>query len=339
VYKMMPPLPFRSAIKRSTFRSSLNTWNCNDFLTAANHPIMASTYHALDIQGTDGEPVRIAFQDHPPSSNHASPKATILLIHGFPQTSHQFRHVLPLLAEQGYRCIAPDYRGVGKSSKNHSDFRKTTMAADMIALLDKLAITSPINVIGHDIGGMVAFALASRFPKRVRSVCWGECPLPGTSTYYRDRTEHAVQQFHFIFHSVPDLPEALVAGRERIYISHFLNKITYNLAAFSEADIDFYAAAYAQPGAMRCAFGVYRVFEKDAEENRGVIDALGKCEVPTLILSGEFSRHLEEAKEMALEVTQSEVVEQGVVKGAAHYLAEESPGGFVEAVLPFLAKH
>jgi pimeloyl-ACP methyl ester carboxylesterase len=186
---------------------------------------------------------------------------------------------------------------------------------------------------------MVAFALASRFPERVRSVCWGECPLPGTSTYHRDRTEHAVQQFHFIFHSVPDLPEALVAGRERLYVSHFLNKITYNLAAFSEADIDFYAAACAQPGAMRCAFGVYRAFGKDAEENRGWIGERGKCRVPTMILSGEFSRHLEEAKEMALEVTQNDMVEQGVVKGAAHYLAEESPGAFVEAVLPFLDEH
>jgi pimeloyl-ACP methyl ester carboxylesterase len=170
-------------------------------------------------------------------------------------------------------------------------------------------------------------------------VCWGECPLPGTSAYHRDRTEHAVQQFHFIFHSVPGLPEALVAGRERLYVSHFLNKITYNLDAFSEADIDLYVAAYAQPGAMRCALGVYRAFEKDAEENRGWINAQGRCRVPTMILSGEFSRHLEEAKNMVLEVTQDGVVEQGVVKGAAHYLAEESPGGFVEAVLAFLLKN
>jgi len=90
---------------------------------------------------------------------------------------------------------------------------------------------------------------------------------------------------------------------------------------------------------MRCAFGAYRAFEKDAEENRGWIEARGKCRVPTMILSGEFSRHLEEAHAMALEVTQKEVLQQGIVKGAAHYLAEESPGGFVEAVLPFLIEN
>ena len=298
---------------------------------------MASTYHALDLESNNGEPVRIAFHDHPPlSSTHASPKAPILLLHGFPQTSHQFRHVIPLLAEQGHRCIAPDYRGAGRSSKHHTDFRKTTMASDMVALLDKLDIAAPVHVNGHDIGGMVAFALASRHPERVRSVCWGECPLPGTDVYERDRTQHAVQQFHFIFHAVSDLPEALVAGKERIYVGHFLNKITYNLAAFSEADVDYYAAEYAAPGAMRCAFGLYRAFGKDAEENEGWVEARGGCRVPSMVLSGEFSRHREDAFEMAREVVDGEVVGEGVVEGAAHYLAEENPDGFVEAVLRFL---
>ena len=65
----------------------------------------------------------------------------------------------------------------------------------------------------------------------------------------------------------------------------------------------------------------------------------GKCKVPSMVLSGQKSRHREEAREMALEVTERKAVEEGVVKGAAHYLAEESPGGFVEAVLPFLDAH
>lgn len=180
---------------------------------------MTSLYRAAEIQGLDGETVRIAYLDHPASSTDSSPKAVILLLHGFPQTSHQFRHVLPVLAKEGYRCIAPDYRGAGRSSTSHHDFRKTTMAADMLALLDKLDITEPVHVVGHDIGGMIAFALASRHPQRVKSVCWGECPLPGTSAYRQSRTEDAVQFFNFIFHSVSDLPEALVAGREREYMS------------------------------------------------------------------------------------------------------------------------
>ncbi|KAM0712968.1 hypothetical protein Q7P35_000419 [Cladosporium inversicolor] len=301
---------------------------------------MTSQFLAVEIQSVDGESVRMAYLDHPPSQcsqNSNSPtKPPILLLHGFPQTSHQFRHVLPLLAKIGHRCIAPDYRGAGRSSTSHTDFRKATMAADMLALLDALAITQPVHVLGHDIGGMIAFALASRHPQRVRSVCWGECPLPGTEAYEKSKTDDAVQFFHFIFHAVADLPEALVAGRERVYVSHFLNKITYNLGAFSEADVDFYGEAYAQPGAMRCAFGVYRAFERDAEDNREWLGREGKCRTPSLVLSGEKSRHREEARGMALEVTEGEVLEEGVVGGAAHYLAEESPEGFVGAVMPFL---
>jgi pimeloyl-ACP methyl ester carboxylesterase len=300
---------------------------------------MTSHYHAINIQSLEKEPVRIAYLDQPSSLPKSPPKPPILLLHGFPQTSRQFRHVLPLLAKAGYRCIAPDYRGAGRSSTSHTDFRKTTMAADMLALLDALDIKEPVHVLGHDIGGMIAFALASRHPERVRSVCWGECPLPGTVSYEKSKTEDAVQFFHFIFHSVPDLPEALVAGKERVYVSHFLNKITFNLGAFGEDDVDFYGEAYAQPGAMRCAFGVYRAFEKDKEENREWVGSEGKCRVPSLVVSGEMSRQRGEAREMALEVTEREILEEGVVKGAAHYLAEENPSGFVEVVLPFLDAH
>ena len=109
-------------------------------------------------------------------------------------------------------------------------------------------------------------------------------------------------------------------------MSHFLNKIMHNLGAFSEADMDFYGEAYAQPGAMRCAVGVYRAFEKDAEENRVWLGRKGKCKVPSLILSEEQSGHRKEARDTAFEVTEQEIVEEGVVEGAAHYLAEESLG-------------
>ena len=213
------------------------------------------------------------------------------------------------------------------------------MAADMIALLDHLRIHEPVHVIGHDLGGMIAFALASRWPSRVKSVCWGECPLPGTQTYYRDRTEHAVQQFHFIFHSIPDLPEALIAGRERVYITHFFSKQTYNLSAFSSADIDHYDATYSQPGAIRCALEVYRAFEEDAKENLEWMKEHGKCTVPTMVLSGNEGRHKHEALEMAREFTEREKVDYGLVKEAGHYLTEENPLVFFDVVLHFLQKN
>jgi len=198
----------------------------------------------------------------PPTASQT--KGIVILIHGFPQTSYQFHHILPLFAARGYSCIAPDYRGAGNSYKSPGGFDKVTMADDIALLLERLGNTKPIHLVGHDIGGMIVFTLAHRHPELVKSVCWGECPLPGTRTYDRDRREpeRQVQQFHFIFHCVPDLAEKLIEGRERMYVTHFLKKIVSNGEEFTEAYIDHYVTAYSRPEAMRCALGVYAAFEK-----------------------------------------------------------------------------
>lgn len=282
--------------------------------------------------------IRLAYIDCSPPST-VKKQGTIVLLHGFPQTSYQFRHVITPLADAGYRILAPDYRGAGASSKPDSGFTKSVMAEDIKKLIEYLSINEPIHLVGHDIGGMIAFAFASRYPDLVASVAWGECPLPGTSVYDVHKTELAVQQFHFIFHNVLDLPEALVAGRERIYLSHFFSKIVYNTAAISSADLDYYTEMYSQPGAMRCAFNVYRAFEQDAVENRQWLKENGKYTVATMIISGEMSRHKDEAKEMVREVHDGGELEIAVVEDCAHYLAEENPNAFIREILRFVRKH
>ena len=279
----------------------------------------------------DGD-VRLHYIDCPPSVE-ATSSGTLLLIHGFPQTSYQFRHVITPLAGAGYRVIAPDYRGAGESSKPASGFTKTRMAEDLRTLMiHHLGVQEKIHLVGHDIGGMVAHAYASRHPDEVASIIWGECPLPGTAIYEADKA--LVAQFHFTFHSVHDLPEALVAGREGIYLKHFFDKLLYNRAAITPLDLDLYTLMYSQPGAIRCAFEVYRAFEMDAEENRAWLREHGKCPVPAAVFSGERSRHAPEAESMAKEVY--ECVEVAMVEDSGHYLAEENPEDFVKKVLAFI---
>lgn len=140
--------------------------------------------HYLTAQLLNG--IRLAYRRCLPTTED-SPKGTVVLLHGFPQTSYQFRHVLPMMAAEGYRCIAPDYRGAGGSSRPNTGFDKATMADDIVQLLARLGMKEGVHLLGHDIGGMVAFAFAQRHPKLLKSVCWGECPLPGTKSYYRDR--------------------------------------------------------------------------------------------------------------------------------------------------------
>ncbi|PSN70381.1 soluble epoxide hydrolase [Corynespora cassiicola Philippines] len=281
------------------------------------------------------ETLRLNYTLCPPPPSTPS-KGTILLIHGFPQTSHQFRHVITPLADAGYTILAPDYRGAGQSSKPPTGYTKFQMAADLHFLLTShLQLHAKVHVVGHDIGGMIAWAYAARYPEHVASLIWGECPLPGTSFY--EEIKGSADVFHFVFHQVRDLPEALVAGKEREYLKHFFDKLVYNSAAIGVEDLERYVLAYEQPGAMRAGFEVYRAFEQDAEENRRWLEDNGKVKVPVMGMVGKqflLARHMEG---MMAEVHDSTDVL--VVEESGHYIAEEDPEAFLKGVLGFVSKY
>lgn len=112
-----------------------------------------------------------------------------------------------------------------------------------------------------------------------------DAPIPGTAVFDRLRSDPRV--WHFAFHGARDLPELLVAGRERQYLQYFFDARTTNPSA---TDVDVYASAYSAPGAMRAGFEVYRAFEQDARDNRAALEAGGKLTVPVLAVGGERSR-------------------------------------------------
>ncbi|KAF2125244.1 soluble epoxide hydrolase [Dothidotthia symphoricarpi CBS 119687] len=287
------------------------------------------------VTTSSGEQLRISYTDR-----HCAPEAcfrgVIVLVHGFPQTSYQFRHVIQPLSDAGYRVIAPDYRGAGQSSKPTNGYEKSQMAEDIFMLIRyHIGIKRKIHIVGHDIGGMIAFAYASRYPEHVASLIWGECPLPG-STFY-EQVKSMPDAFHFVFHRILDLPEALIAGREAIYLKHFFDKQSYNGGAITQLDLDFYTNAYSQPGAMRAGMNVYRAFEKDAEENIKLIEERGKTKVPTLGMAANNFILKDHTVDMMEEMHNG--AEITIVENSGHYIAEENPDGFVDMVLGFVSKH
>jgi pimeloyl-ACP methyl ester carboxylesterase len=304
-------------------------------MTSPSSPIDSSRWRQriATITTTSGEQIRLNHIECPPVLDR---KGVILLIHGFPQTSYQFRHVITPLADAGYHIVAPDYRGAGQSSKPNGGYGKTQMAEDLhILIRDYLKIKEKIHVVGHDIGGMIAFAYATRYPNDVASLIWGECPLPGTFAYEDIKASPDV--FHFVFHRVPDLPEFLISGKERDYCKHFFDKIIYNSAAITPQDLDHYALAYAQPGAIRAALEIYRAFERDAEENKAWLRDHGKLEAPSLLMMGGEFMLAEMAEGMADEYhTGAEML---TIDDCGHYIAEEQPEAFVGGVLGFVDKH
>ncbi|TKA79554.1 hypothetical protein B0A55_02740 [Friedmanniomyces simplex] len=269
----------------------------------------------------------------PPPDPSAS-EGTILLIHGFPQTSYQFRRVITPLSDAGYHVLAPDYRGAGESSKPRDGYTKDILARDLHRLItDHEGIKDPVHLVGHDIGGMIAHAYAVLYPSHTASVIWGECPLPGTQVYHE--AKYTMAMWHFTFHSVPDLPELLVAGREKIYLKHFFDRLAQNPSAISTHDLEVYATAFAQPGAMRAGMDLYRAFEADGEMNVRWLEEKGKCGVRCLNLWGGKSFADEE---MAMKMAEGfyESVRFGTVEGAGHWIAEERPREFVEMVLAWV---
>jgi pimeloyl-ACP methyl ester carboxylesterase len=258
---------------------------------------------------------------------------TVVLLHGFPQTWWEWRHVIPELVNTGFRVVAPDYRGAGHSWRPLGGYDKRTMAEDIHRLLrEHLGLQQPIVLVGHDIGLMVAYAYAQAYRDDVSELVVMDAPLPGTAVFDRLRADPRV--WHFAFQGARDIPEMLVAGRERPYLQAFFNARCFDPSAIDEVDLGIYASEYAAPGAMRAGFELYRTFERDAKDNRDALSRNGKLTVPVLAVGGATSTSGPFVEEMMREVANN--VTGLRVPGAAHWIAEENPRAFNEALLRFL---
>src|SRR6266487_3633660 len=159
-------------------------------------------------------------------------KKTLVLIHGFGDTSHMW---IPLFDEFGtdYTILAPDMRGLGDSSRPATGYDKKTIAADIRELVKSLGYQK-IDLVGHDIGLMVAYSYAAQYRTEVEKLALLEAPIPGIGDIW-----------------------------EKIY-----------------------AKSYAQEGAMRAAFEMFKTFDiQDAADNRKF--AATKLPIPVLTIEGD----------------------------------------------------
>ena len=258
---------------------------------------------------------------------------SVVLLHGFPQTWAEWRHVIQPLARAGFRVIAPDYRGAGHSSRPLSGYDKRTMATDIRHLVrEVLCVTGRVALVGHDIGLMVAYAYAEIFRDEVSHLAVIDAPLPGTQVFDRLRVDPRVWQF--AFHGVRDIPEMLIAGRERAYLQAFFNARLYNPAAITEHELDLYASAYAAPGALRAGMELYRAFDRDVQENRAALAERGKLTLPVLAVGGQISATGPLVADMMREVA-TDVTELRV-PGTGHWIAEENPAALLDGLCAFL---
>ncbi|MEU7341363.1 alpha/beta hydrolase [Streptomyces sp. NPDC007074] len=278
------------------------------------------------------EGVRIHYVTAGESPAQGGDDRTIVLIHGWPQTWWEWRHIIEPLRSDGWFVVAPDVRGAGGSSKPAGGYDKHTMAGDIRALLHHLGVREPITIVSHDLGMLVGYAYASLWPDEVTRLMLSEAPIPGTAGYESAVATSKYSEnriWHFHLHGAADnAAELLIEGHEFPYLRSFYVRLSANPDAISIADTERYVAAYTQPGAMRAGIELFRAFEKDAEDNRCVLAEKGKLTMPVLGLGGTASFFLPMAERMLSEVAENVTVRP--VEESGHWMAEEQPGKLLE---------
>jgi len=177
---------------------------------------------------------------------------------------------------------------------------------------------------------MVAYAYAAQHPNDVERVVLMDAFLPGVGDWTKVWLLRDLWHFHFY----GEVPLKLVAGRERIYFEHFWNDFAADpKKSVSEADRRIYAKAYAQPGAMRAGFEVFKAFEQDSKDFSTL--AATRLTIPMLVLSGEKA-----GGQFLIEQAQlvDSNVEGVIIKGSGHWLIDEAPEQVIPKLVEFLAR-
>ena len=184
----------------------------------------------------------------------------VVLLHGFPEFWYAWRHQTPALATH-YTVIAPDLGGYGYTEKPHTGYDKRTMAADIREPMATLGYDRAA-VIGHDRGARVGLRLAKDHPDFVERLAVLD-NIPTRVIFETMNGNLAKGQWWFLFNAVPNLPEALIAGREEIWLRHFFDQWSHDPQLMTPEDLAEYVRAYQQPGAVMGACNDYRAAAED----------------------------------------------------------------------------
>lgn len=256
----------------------------------------------------------------------------VMLLHGWPQTWYEWRHVIDRLAKD-FTVIAPDLRGFGYSGKPASGYDAQTIADDLAALTKHVGLQD-VTVLGHDWGAVFGYVYAASARKQVSGLGIVEMALPGVGIMEQAMAPQPNGNYlwHMGFQSVPDLPELLIAGKERPYLRWFFEHFAYDPSAITSADLDEYVAAITQVGALRAGLAVYQDFFTSAAQ----VGAHAKTplDIPVRAFGGRAC-----LGELTLASVKAVApsAEGGVIEKCGHWAAEEQPD-FVAQVVRDLRK-
>jgi pimeloyl-ACP methyl ester carboxylesterase len=252
----------------------------------------------------------------------------VVMLHGFGDTGDMWAPAAAALVKT-HTVVVPDLRGMGLSAHPDQGYTKKNQAADIAGVMDALKIASA-DLVTHDIGNMVGYALAAQYPARITKWVVIDAPLPGIGNW--EEIKQSPLLWHFNFRG-PD-EERLVAGRERIYLDRFYDELSAEPSKIDEATRQHYAALYARPHAMHDAFEQFGAFNQDASDNKALLAKGGKLMMPVLALGGEKSFGTAQADTLRFVATN---VTMGIIPGSGHWIMDENPKATTALIVNFLS--
>jgi pimeloyl-ACP methyl ester carboxylesterase len=257
----------------------------------------------------------------------------VVLLHGFPETSHAWRHQIDALARR-FRVVAPDLRGYGQSDKppGVGAYRGATLAADVHGLIGAFG-AERAAVVGHDWGGAVAWTFAMRHPDALDRLVVINCPHPAAMRRALRANWRQIRRSWYLFaFQVPWLPERLLT-RDRARAVRDTLRRSAGPGTFTEEDLDIYAGALAAPGAATAAINYYRAAFRDGRRGRWP-----RIAAPTLLIWGEDDLALGKELTFGMEPLFAGGLRIEYLPHTSHWVMEERPVEVNRLLLDFLAR-
>ena len=290
------------------------------------------------IQGLEhGDVVANGVRLHYVVAGHGEP---VVLIHGWPESLVAWNQVIPRLVKAGRRVWAIDYRGAGQSDKPATGYDIDTVARDVHAFIEAEHLADGgrgVDVIGHDIGTWIGHALAVNHPADVRRLVLSEALVPGLIPPPASGTPDAaanLRGWQFGFNRLEDLPEILIQGRERAYLTFIFETKSVRRWKIDPATLDEYVREYSTPGTLRAGFDYYRTNFSQAGLAQARVRAEKRLALPILAIGGGDG--IRDALQKTLQPLASDV-QGAVLEDCGHFIPEECPDEFVRAVVAFWA--
>lgn len=260
-----------------------------------------------------------------------SDAAPILFLHGWPEDASAWDDIIDLAADD-HVCVSIDLPGIGDSRLMSPSGNKMFLARIVHELIERLGLRG-LTLVGHDVGGMIAFAYLRQFTD-LRAAIIMDTVIPGIAPW--DKVLANPYLWHFAFHSIPELPERLVRNDTKAYFDYFFDAISAHPEAIPQVKREAYARSYGTPGALTQGFEFYRAMSHDAEQNAADATPIA---TPTLYIRGEHEGGVMAEYEAGFRKAGIQNLTTALIPGAGHFTAEEAPEQTWHTMRDYLHSH